>query len=258
MSIPVQTVVSVMASRLDAEGSDRYLFDQDYKPAVNTAIRNITSVANSIFGDKKGYEENFRELQRTACFISSQFGRVNINTLTPPVWTILAVYPKITFTNPTFTPPVFTLPYESAQVTTTGFDEAVELPAKRLSVEEFRNSKGNPHSPGFTGAPLMAGSEEYAYLGPQKFGAYSGTSYPATLEEIEISPRVNREKVGIVYISVHPEIVLIGDNILFPAALLEMVVSFGLNAIAEKQGDGTTLYSVSNSDRQMLTNLLSQ
>ena len=51
--IAVQTVVDRMKSVLDAEGSDRYLFDQDFKPAINSAIDWLVAVFNAAFSDKK-------------------------------------------------------------------------------------------------------------------------------------------------------------------------------------------------------------
>jgi hypothetical protein len=60
--IPVQTIVDRVTSILDAEGSDRYLFDQDFKPAINLTKDWVVAVFNKAFADKKLSEENLKEL----------------------------------------------------------------------------------------------------------------------------------------------------------------------------------------------------
>ena len=61
--IAVSTVIERMQAILDAEGSTRYTFDRDYKPAINYAIEYYCSVFNSAFGNNKLTEENLRELK---------------------------------------------------------------------------------------------------------------------------------------------------------------------------------------------------
>mgnify|MGYP003489322172 FL=1 len=53
MAILVQTLVNRMAAKLDAEGSQRYLFDQDYKPAINESMEALITMLNSAFAENK-------------------------------------------------------------------------------------------------------------------------------------------------------------------------------------------------------------
>ncbi len=60
--IAVQTVVDRMIFGLDAEGSDRYTFENDFKPAINSSVEWLQAVFNQAFADKKLTEENLRDL----------------------------------------------------------------------------------------------------------------------------------------------------------------------------------------------------
>ena len=51
--IAVATLDELIRSRLDAIGSDRYLFDQDIKPAINSAIDISVAMFNAAFASNK-------------------------------------------------------------------------------------------------------------------------------------------------------------------------------------------------------------
>ena len=100
MSILVSDIVSRCESALDAEGFERYLFDNDYRPAINYAMEWIVSVFNKAFAENKLSEESMRELVFAKVFITSAHSRINLNDLNSinnEVWSILAVYPEIEY-----------------------------------------------------------------------------------------------------------------------------------------------------------------
>ena len=55
--IQAQELRDQLAFALDAEGSDHYIDDLDYIPAMNAAIKWLTNVVNSAFGKDKIGEE---------------------------------------------------------------------------------------------------------------------------------------------------------------------------------------------------------
>ena len=95
--IPVQTIVDRCNFALDAEGSGRYLFEQDFKPAINSSIEWLVAVFNRVFAEKKLSEENLRELIKTRVFLASAFSRLNLDKDSldgDSLWTILRVMPS--------------------------------------------------------------------------------------------------------------------------------------------------------------------
>ena len=74
--IPVQNLVDFMKFELDAEGSDRYLFDQDFKPAINSAMNWLVSVFNRAFENDKLSSENLRDLIKTRVWVANNFSRI--------------------------------------------------------------------------------------------------------------------------------------------------------------------------------------
>jgi len=105
--IPVQDIVNRVASMLDAEGSDRYLFDQDYRPAINSAKDWVLAVFKKIFSEKAISEESLRELVVIRVFQTSSFSRIALEqpTLGDEIWSILSVNPKaVTYPNDTILP----------------------------------------------------------------------------------------------------------------------------------------------------------
>ncbi len=97
--ISVNAIVDRMISVLDAEGSDRYLFDQDFKPAINSSIDWLVAVFNSAFADKKISEENLRDLIRTSIWQASTYSRIHLDdsddVLGYQIWSLLGIFPDI-------------------------------------------------------------------------------------------------------------------------------------------------------------------
>ncbi len=251
MSIPVQTVIDQAKAALDAEGQgDYYRFDRDFKPAINYAIDWLLSVINSAFGDKKIGEEIFQEITKVKIFQTSDFSRIKFDqaTIGHEIWTILAVYPKPN------TLPVGTNPNVPGSPTleTSFFVDNLsfrdsDFSAKRLTLEEWNQNKGNPFVPGNTvfksACPDVI---SYAYLA---YADYTSTNYTVNIpREIEIRPEAKRELVAVAYAKVPTKILLITDNIEFNISLLNLVVNKTLDYIAYKQGDETTLKGVTTED----------
>ena len=247
--IPVQTIVDRVTSILDAEGSDRYLFDQDFKPAINLSKDWVVAVFNKAFADKKLSEENLKELVKTKVWTTSTFSRINIDPKVINVWSILGIIPKPTVYPAASIPTVGVNPDTSTLETGVSYISS-EFSARRLTIEEWNENKNNVFEAGNN--ILTTSFTEYAYLNQ---GDYSSTNY-TTAGEIEVRPSVPTEFVAITYLRYPLDINVIGDSIEFPQTLTDLIVNKVLNYISFKQGDKTNLFSVSGSEVATLVKLM--
>jgi len=248
--ILVQDVVNRTLSLLDAEGSDRYLFDQDFKHAINSAVEWLVAVFNSAFADNKLSEEDLRDLTRVKVFQANDFSRVKFDSdeVGEKLWTILAILTEITVYPPQ-APPVLADPTKSVYhnyLTFVTSDEA----AKRLSAEEWYENKKNIFKSGNN--VVSNGFKKYAYL---NFFDYSSTQYLET-GELEIRPDVSSKFVAISYLKYPDPITAITDEVEFPSTLTDILVQKTANYISIKQGDGTSLYSVTETDVSRLISIM--
>jgi len=249
--INVQTVVDRMVSALDAEGSQRYLFDQDFKPAINSAVDWLVGVFNAAFSDKKLSEEDLRELVRTTIWQANSFSRIQFNetSLGYSVWTVLGIFPKPSI-HPASSPQTLSLPETSIFRPDLSYLES-QYSAKRLSIEEWNDNRKNVFAAG--NETLSNELKSYGYLG---HGDYSSSSYSAGGPEIQIRPSVANEFVAVTLLKSPTKINLITDNVEFPDPLLDLLFQKALNFIAYKQGDGTNLYAITAQDVSTLVKLM--
>ena len=66
--ILVSDIVSRVAADLDAEGSERYLFDNDYKPAINKSIVWATNVLSGAFNQTRQIADKLSDLKSVRIF----------------------------------------------------------------------------------------------------------------------------------------------------------------------------------------------
>lgn len=254
MPIPVQSIVTRCQASIDSEGSEYFLFNQDFRPAINSAQDWIVGVINANLGNKKFSEEIFKDLTYAQVWQASNFSRITID---PPstgsqnnLWTILDVIPLPT-TYPAFIPLATAQPNYSVFRGDLAHIES-DYYATRLSAEEWEKNKRNPFAQGHT---LEAGesANSYGYLLQTN---YTSSGYQAQVnnqpQEIEIRPSIARLPCTIKYVKVPSEIVLITDNVEFPLLVSDIFVSATLYYLSVKIGDGTTLNSISNQLLQIL------
>jgi hypothetical protein len=253
MPISVKTINDRMLANLDAEGSERYLFDQDIKPAINNAMEVLISMFNAAFAENKLSPESLRDLVKVKIWQTNKYSRVSYNSQDTghPFWTILAVYPKPKVNKGVAASPV-TDPSESKFRGDLSFIES-EFSAKRLTLEQWNENKKNVF---FAGNETLKGAlEDYAYL---DFADYSSTSYTGNpgQTEIQIRPNIPNELVAISYLKYPNQVLTINDTIEFPESLTSMIMDISLNYISYKQGDATTLYQVTERNIVKLINLI--
>ena len=247
--ISVQTIVDRINFELDAEGSDRYVFDRDHKPAINASQDWLVSLFNAAFAENKLSEESLRELTRTKIWITSNRSRFafDASSVKHSLWTVLAVFPTITYTG--------SLSTQSNLAQSVYCDSAIYLSstkqAKRITVEELNEMGENPF---MAGSNLLGWADysEYAYV---DFMEYDSTL--ADPEEIAISPTTNNTPIAMAYIKIPETITLVTDSIEFPTTLTDMIVNKALQFISMKQGDDTALlYKLTEQELNTLIKLM--
>ena len=250
--IVTQDIVTRLNASLDAEGSDRYTFDQDFAPAINSSIEWLVSVFNRVFADRKYSEENLRELIRVRVWATSEFSRFAFNPTETgdQLWSIIKIMPKPIVHPGTAIPPT-SEPFESTFFGQTAFISG-KYSAERLTTEQWEENIDNIFEAGNT--TLSGSLIRYAYKSPVD---YTTSAYTPGGSEIEIRPTLNRELIAMEYLSYPNPVSDISDNISLPSSLINLIFEKALNFISYKQGDRTNLYSVTEKDVQALIQLLS-
>lgn len=252
MPISVQEIMNRGLSALDAEGSDRYLFDQDFKPAIRYAQEWVVLALNKVFEINKHSGESLRELVKIGIWQANNFSRIAFDetAMGHKLWSILALYP-----NPVVTP--FAQPVPSTNPAESKFMPNLAYVSgkactNRLTLEQWNDNVDNVFMPGNN---VISGSlAEYAYL---NFADYTSLSYSNPGKyEIELRPTVSNKFVGMAYLRRPKDVVSVTDMLEFPDALMNIILEHTLQYIAYKQGDQTTLYMVTDRDVSRLSGLI--
>jgi hypothetical protein len=239
-----------LAFALDAENSDHYTNALDYIPAINSAMKWLTSVVNMAIGQDKIGEEFFREISYSGVFQTNNHSRISLNTFPNEVWTILAINP-LPITSPSgITPPVTTdntLSYFRPDF----IHVRADFSCKRLGIEEWANNRQNPFESGYEGDAICGDLVRYAYLNPIN---HHNTNLGTRAVEVEIRPSIPNKLATVFWAKKPTDIVNITDNIEFPNSVRQLLFDKSLNYISYKQGDQTNLFSVTEKDIQLLLN----
>jgi len=249
--IQVQNLVDLMKFELDAEGSDRYLFETDYKPAINSAMNWLVSVFNKAFEQNKLTGENLRDLIKTRVWVANNFSRIKFDeaVVNETLWSFMAVMPQ-PIVYPTQTPPTLPNDYTSIFMADVAFAGS-DFSASKSTIEKWNENKLNVFEPG--NVSLQNQLANYSYLTEIDYS--TDTTYLQD-REIEIRPDVSGQFVGITYLKVPTDVSTVNDSIEFPATLTTLMVQKSLNFISIKQGDNTTLFSVTENDVNRLVQIM--
>jgi len=242
-----------LAFALDAEGSDYYRDDLDYIPAINAAMKWLTSIVNAAYGQGKIGEEFFRELTYSGVFQTSNNSRVSLSSFPSEVWTILAVYPnpdvEVNLNLPVPSTPDINRSYYLSNLIHLTSDYS----CKRLSIEEWAVNRDNPFEAGFDSVNVCPDFIRYAYLSPIN---YNNLSEGVFSQEIEVRPKLQNKKVTVFWVKKPNTITNINDVIGFPNSVFQLLFNKALFYISFKQGDGTNVNSVSSADIQQLLDVI--
>jgi hypothetical protein len=248
-----QELRNQMAFALDAENSDHYRDDLDYIPAINAAMKWLTSVVGSAYGKDKIGEEFFRNLSYSGVFLTSNTSRVSLDVFPSEVWTILGIYVNVETGIKPGVPTPSTPDINRSYYLNNLFHISSADSCKRLSIEEWAFNKENPFESGYDGNQLCDALKAYSYLNPLN---YQGDVFSYLTQEIEIRPAIKNKNLTIFWTKKPDEITSLTDNINFPNSVFQMLFDKALNYIAYKQGDQTNIYSVTNQDVQQLIGVL--
>lgn len=250
MAISVSNIVNEVKNiGLDAEGSDYYTFDRDFKDAINIAVKWLVAVINAAYGQGKLGEEIFQDITYARVFQTNQYSRVFFDTtlLGHEVWTILSVNPSLTLIPSTATISAVAAE-ESLYRDDVSIDKLSGSGAKRMTIEEWGSNIGNPFAAGYDHG--CGDLTSYAFVTRTN---YESTGYsPSVVSEVEVRPVLNKQFLGIYYVAVPDTINTETDTVPFPATLESLLFNKTQNLISRKQGDNTTIYQVSNSDINLL------
>jgi hypothetical protein len=251
--IQVQELRNQLAFALDAEGSDHYLDDLDYIPAINASVKWLTNVINAALGRDKLGEEFFRDLTYSGVFRTDDCSRVSLNTFPNEVWSILSVYVEPTTreiagqTPPTITDD--TISYYLNHLLHKGAFKS----CKRLTIEEWAKARSNPLENGYNGDQICDELKQFAYLNPIN---YENTNEGANAKELEVGPEIINDNVTIFWVKKPSTVQAITDEIEFPDSVFQLLFNKALNYISYKQGDQTTIHSVTERDIALLLNVI--
>jgi hypothetical protein len=244
--ILVQDLRDQLLFALDAEGSDHYRDDLDIIPAINAAMKWLTTVVNSAYGQNKISEEFFRELTYSGVFKTSDASRVSLNVFPSEVWTILAIYVKPKTELIAGNPATPTPDVKQSYFLSEKLHLSSDLDCKRLSLEEWARNKKNPFEHGYDGTEICDDLKIYAYLSPVNYRLQT------IMNEVEIRPSVANQDVTIFWAKKPDVVTSLNDQIDFPNSVFQLLFDKALTYISYKQGDQTTLYMVSSADIQQL------
>jgi len=253
MPILVQTLNDRMLSLLDAEQSERYLFDQDIKPAINGAMEMMVTMFNEAFGSNKLTPECLRELSKVKIWQCNQYSRFSIADadVGGSIWTITSIYPMpVTNKGASSAPP--TDKSESQFRGDLSFVSST-FSCKRLTLEEWNTNAQNIFTPGNT--ILKNGLMDYAYLDPNDYTSTSYTGNPAQVE-YTVRPDIPNGLVAVGYVKYPTPVALISDSVEFPPSLTDLLVDLALLKISMKINDQTTLAQMTSTFSQRLVSLI--
>ena len=253
MPIAAQLVADRMRFLLDAEDSDHYNDTVDIIPAINAAQDWLISVVNATFGNKRMGEEIFRDVHTSRVFVTSINSRISLDVFPHDVWGILAVYPKPEIgevANIDFIVPKLGIhaSYEDKgeyHIRSSKF-------AERLTIDQWSSNIDNPMQAGYEGN-LPAFLVDYSYLNPID---YSPDALATTIREMEIRPAIPKEHVTVFYARRPNQITALTENLEFPNQVIQLLLDKALQYISFKQGDQTNLFSVTQSDINLLLKAL--
>jgi len=250
--IPVQAVVDLMKAEIDSEGSERYLFDQDFKPAINSAIDWLVFVFNRAFENNKFSGEHLNDLIRTRLWVANNFSRIQYDpaVVGDGFWSYLGIHPEPEVYPVGSLPPAIPNDYTSLFVPTVSFVNS-KYNANLMTLEKWNENSDNVFEAG-NNVLTQSGLKSYAY---KTTVDYSSTSYTQA-KEIEIRPAVPGQFVAVTYLKTPDNVNLITDDIEFPDAITTLIVRKSLNFIATKQGDNTTLFAITENDVNSLLKLI--
>lgn len=252
MPILASAIKTQVLSILDAEGSDRYRDAEDFIPAINNTIRWSVTLFSAAMSAKKISPNVLSELTVTKVWQLSSLSRFAFDpaAVGHEFWIELALYPQASTIPPFQSVPPLS-PTDYVYLPNLSFVKS-KYSAARITEEQDGINTKNPFFPGnsvLTNPELKT----YGYMSPSD---YSGAYTAQGVYEFQVMPDLPFGCCAMKYIKQPLPITAMTDTIPFPSKILDLMAAKTANFIAEKQGDQTTLYVVSDRDINQLATLL--
>jgi len=246
---------NVMKARLDAEGSDRYLPDQDIIPAINSSISRAMTAIGWALANRKGSEEALSELTRMRICQTNTEGGIDLNDASfgEGIWNVMGIYARPEVNG---TPNILPLPAGSSRCRTELGWSGSGDPVERVTVEEVPKIRLNIFRNGNEVLASNPNRVTFSYYIP---GNASSTAYASGTRELRVLPKsvTSASLIGIAYLKDPGTVTVLTDQVSFPVSMTNTLASWALQYIAIKQGDGTSLMPVAAKDGAELFNLAS-
>lgn len=230
-----------MLARLDDQGSQRYLPEQDIIPAINSGISRMQSAFGWALANRKGSEEAMRDFTRIAIFQTSDNGTITLAdpTLGHTMANVLAVYPVPATMQAQTILPQATSTYRS-DLTFAG----PTVPCQRVTLEQTPLIRDNMS---------MRGNEVLATNSSRRTWAYYLNQGMVCL-----LPRSQAISIlsGVAYIQKFANMTDTSSTVDVPAYTADILASWALNYISWKidtQGQGVG--AISSADAAQLFGL---
>jgi len=280
MPITAQQVYDSAKAMVDAEGSQRYLLDQDWLPAINAAYQRAITACNWRLANNKGAEEQLSELQVDLMFRTNGIGAIDIDyarSATSPTtlntlkcWSVIAVYaePQVASLVPSVPVPAYPQPANNSLSYywdgSLARPQGSKFPVQRMTKEQLGVANPNRY---------MAGSEALALTStgvPSKMRTYAyyiagnqqsiNDSLPGDSPSISLLLKPFALSVNawfwISYLRNPNELTAFtGTNtgtLSLPVSMLRTIADWTLQYLSIKQGDQTTLNSTAREDASTL------
>lgn len=247
-----------MLAQLGADGTQRYTPAQDIIPAINGASRSFQAFMGGYVAEKKGSEEAFRDITRTVIYQTNAAGGIVLDGLPDTVWTVLALYAEPTTIQPA--PTIIVLPDDESRYRGDLSFKKSSKKVKRITLEELAETELNMSMSGNERLASNAGLRTYAYYWTGDRNTSSGgnpwSEVGAELVVIPLS-QTSKSLVGVTYLKSVPPITAIGDILPYPDSMFNLLRELALHELTPKQGDGTTLYGITEKDIARMLNIQS-
>ncbi len=259
--ILASTIVTALASRLDAEGSNYYNFTDNYKPAINESVKYIVNLINYALANNKITEECLVELADARVYTTSKHSRISFDST---IWAVISVNPlPLTEAIEGATTIVPSEGSVNSYYRTDLRHIDSNYYAKRLNKEEWELNKNNPFAPGntlFNCSALEPGSNDnvtFAYLNPFNYNNNTSAEGYTRINELSIRPYLNQKLCTVFVVKVPNDITSESGQIQLHPKLFNFLVEKCLNYIAYQQGDNTSIFQLSQTEIQSIVQILS-
>lgn len=226
---------AAMVPLIEAEGTQRFLDQQDFIPAINSSLRSANALVGAVFAENKGGEEMFRDITITRVFQANAFGGITMTQaeLGHEVWSIAAIYAEPTFSPAV--PAVVALDQDKSQWRQ---DVVMRTPGKyhvrRITLEQASQTEVNPY---MQGNEVLAATPNrsfaYYWIGRRTGGGFD----PGDAELVVVPVSVTGGKlIGVSYLKGVDPITSLTEEIPYPSSLFQILRDLAINSLAIKMG----------------------